>query len=333
MTFLLQLVILLCIYIYYMLINDLQVYNLNKENNPTIVDKNSFIIETCQRWLWITTSYQEQPPTNAHLHTNIQCFKGIEAYQFLLEVATGLRSLLIGEPDIFGQIKTAWKSFKSSSQLEIKYRLTNIMQNLFQDTKSIRTQYLQGLGGVSYASLTRKILRKYPPGPTLILGAGQLARSIIPLFETNQIMVWNRNKNRLNLLQKEITKKHNITFITLSDQQLSSALKKAQHLIICIPANSSDSKWIKLWKTGNTNIKTIRTVFHLGLNYRDKNPWDQTKHYYCLDDIYELEKLQNEIRALKINQALKACHDLATLRSLDGSIRTPHGWEYLSLFS
>ncbi len=57
------------------------------------------------------------------------------------------------------------------------------MQRLLQDTKEIRSEYVVGLGSATYGSLVRRLLGGPGSGPTLLLGAGQLAETVLPYLE------------------------------------------------------------------------------------------------------------------------------------------------------
>jgi hypothetical protein len=64
-----------------------------------------------------------------------------DAYAFLLRFACGLESKLVAETEIFGQIKQAWRDF-SEPRLALARQLSPWIQQLFQDAKEIRAQYL-----------------------------------------------------------------------------------------------------------------------------------------------------------------------------------------------
>src|SRR4051794_35162047 len=65
----------------------------------------AFVVDTCQRSLWVFNS-EAYCPSEIR---GAEVYKGQEAYRFLLQVATGLASEVVGETDIFGQIKEAWR--------------------------------------------------------------------------------------------------------------------------------------------------------------------------------------------------------------------------------
>src|SRR4051812_1336975 len=70
-----------------------------------------FYINTCQRWVWVWNSEQVKscPVDHSLIPAGTKLLKGPDAYRFLLKLATGLESEVLGETDIFGQVKEAWR--------------------------------------------------------------------------------------------------------------------------------------------------------------------------------------------------------------------------------
>src|SRR5690349_14295498 len=96
----------------------------------------AFHIDTCQRTIWVT----QQDKIEHFPQTGAEIFQGQQAYQFLLRVACGLESRVIGETDIFGQLKEAWKKY-SKSRNRLSTQLLPWIQRIFEDTKEIRSLY------------------------------------------------------------------------------------------------------------------------------------------------------------------------------------------------
>ena len=109
-----------------------------------------------------------------HLYTR----KGPDAARHLFRVAAGLDSLVVGEPQILGQVKTA---YSAASEHHHTGALTNrLFHSAFSVGKKVRTDTGLGEGAVSvsYAAiaLAKKIFGDLKGLSVLILGAGEMAK-------------------------------------------------------------------------------------------------------------------------------------------------------------
>ena len=109
--------------------------------------------------------------------SNFYILKDEEAIRHLFEVACGLDSMVLGEPQILGQLKEAYKralEAKSSGLF-----LNKLLHRTFFVAKRVRTE--TGIGGgavsVSYAAtkLAKKILGSLKDKRILLIGAGEMA--------------------------------------------------------------------------------------------------------------------------------------------------------------
>jgi glutamyl-tRNA reductase len=104
--------------------------------------------------------------------------RGAEAARHLFRVAAGLDSLVVGEPQILGQVKAA---YSTASDLHYTGTLTNrLFHSAFAAGKRVRAETGLGEGAVSvsYAAiaLARKIFGHLKGRNVLILGAGEMAK-------------------------------------------------------------------------------------------------------------------------------------------------------------
>src|SRR2546423_284911 len=67
----------------------------------------AFAFDSCQRLIWIFG----EPVSSGRLPSDLPWEKlsAESGYEFLLRVVTGLESEIIGETDVFGQFKEAWR--------------------------------------------------------------------------------------------------------------------------------------------------------------------------------------------------------------------------------
>jgi glutamyl-tRNA reductase len=109
---------------------------------------------------------------------HIFVLRGADAARHLFRVAAGLDSLVVGEPQILGQVKEA---FAAATGVKHTGALTNRLFNTaFTVGKRVRSETGLGEGAVSvsYAAiaLARKIFRDLKGLSVLILGAGEMAK-------------------------------------------------------------------------------------------------------------------------------------------------------------
>ncbi|MEO5969626.1 MAG: hypothetical protein ABIQ95_06835 [Bdellovibrionia bacterium] len=296
-----------------------------------------FYMDTCQRWVWMCADSPASPGTQAPLAQDspVEVFRGYEAYLFLLRFAAGLESEVQGETDIFGQIKEAWRNEKSQNR-SLTRDLEPWMQRLFEDTKDIRSRFLQNVGGSSYGTLTRKIIKNSSKtdsdGPVLIVGAGKIARSIAPLLLDHDLWLWNRNAEKLSPLYSELSRKSKSSVQQFSCNDEQRVWKEAKHIVVCIPLNpSQDEKRIAWFREGG-NLAG-RSIIHLGGRKPDCGAWNSLPLFHSLDELFELEKSAGNVRSIQISKAVKACEERAKLRSLGLSLSITHGWEDLASFA
>ena len=286
----------------------------------------AFHLDSCQRRLWVLPDPQAALPLAGFFET----FSGEAAYDFLLRVACGLESQVIGETDIFGQVKEAWSAFleAGSPQSEL---LDPWMQKLFGDTKEIRSRHLQSAGGATYGSLVRRLLPERLSGPVLLIGAGQLARSISPYLAEFGIHALNRSAGRLEGLLQELREKHpGSDARALAPAEEAQAWRRAGAVVLCVPMDlegDSARRGYAAALGGDT------PVLHLGGFAAESGPWASIPGVRFLDELFSLEKSQGDLRRAQARRAAQACSERAKLRGLGGSVSTPHGWEDLAVFA
>jgi glutamyl-tRNA reductase len=135
------------------------------------------VLGTCLREVRIALLPPHEQPSPVDADTaGYERYAGAEAYRFLLQLACGLESEIAGETEILGQIKQAWRDYEASHPDHAK-TMRPWIQRLLQDTKEIRSEYVVSLGSATYGSLVRRLLGGALPGPTLLIGAGQLAET------------------------------------------------------------------------------------------------------------------------------------------------------------
>lgn len=262
--------------------------------------------------------------------------QGVDAYRFLLALACGLESEIAGETEILGQIKAGWRQFDTSGSLSAR-RLRPIMQRLFQDTKEIRSHYLTNLGSASYGTLVRKLLGGRVEGPTLLIGAGQLAATVLPYLDGAELTIWNRSRERLNeLIANARNERTAATLLDGSEAAELAAWRSARNVILCIPADvERDAARVAAWSERSVHAGR---VLHLGIESANHSVWNGVAGLATLGDLFSMRDTQADQRNAQLARARRGCAEKAQLALLEsnGSAShqgsSQHGWEDLGAF-
>ncbi len=128
-----------------------------------------------------------------------------EAVRHLLRVASGLDSMVLGEPQILGQVKTAYHSANDARTTQ--KLLGRLFQHSFAVAKQVRTDTAIGHSPVSVAfaavSLARQIFSDLSTQTALLIGAGEtveLAARHLHQHGIGRIVVANRTVERAHQL-------------------------------------------------------------------------------------------------------------------------------------
>ena len=279
-----------------------------------------FQISTCQRTLFLTALTPQIKKTFSEAR---RLFIGAEAYEFLLRFSSGLESEIKGETDVFGQVKTAYRNLSLDNPALADF-LQHVFQKLFEDTKEIRAHYLQGIGGNTYGALARRLMNPTANDQVLVIGAGDISKSVSPYFADSHLTIWNRSNGRLLELHHEFSKKGLSAEFSAEQGLLPQAIENATLVIIATPFGSA------VESTVAQHISKSTRVLHLGAqsNETAQLPFASL----CLTDLFEMEKEQSQLREKQVKQAMQACHERALLRGLARSIHIAHGWEDLAVF-
>lgn len=99
---------------------------------------------------------------------------GGDAVRHMFRVATGLESMVLGEPQILGQVKDAWRAARSAHTLHAP--MDRLLQNAFAVAKRVRTETRIGTGPVSVAftavRLVEQAFTELGNACVLLIGAG-----------------------------------------------------------------------------------------------------------------------------------------------------------------
>jgi glutamyl-tRNA reductase len=139
--------------------------------NRTEVYFNGTDAQAVMRWL---ESFHRVPAStlSPHLYTLLQD----KAVPHAFRVASGLDSMVLGEPQILGQMKQAVKTAESAGSLGLV--LNRLFQRTFAVAKDVRTQTDIGSASISMAAAAIKLAERIFPSiaeqRVLLIGAGEM---------------------------------------------------------------------------------------------------------------------------------------------------------------
>jgi glutamyl-tRNA reductase len=176
----------------------------NRVELLTLQDETSEGTETAQpqartNLLHFFHEYFSVPP--AELQPHLYEFREREAVRHLFRVASSLDSMVVGEPQILGQVKEAYTIARDNGA--VSTHLEALLQRTFTVAKKIRSETQIGSSSVSIASvavdLARKIFGSLYGKTVLLVGAGKMselaARHLIE-HGASAILVANRTQSR-----------------------------------------------------------------------------------------------------------------------------------------
>jgi glutamyl-tRNA reductase len=200
------------------------------------------------------SAYHQVPAAQVSEHLYLR--RGADAAHHLFRVASGLDSLVVGEPQILGQVKAA---YSIANEHQTTGPLTNrLFHTAFNVGKRVRSETGLGEGAVSvsYAAiaLAKKIFGDLDGLGVLILGAGEMAK-----------------------LTGVHLRAQNVRQITIASRTLSTAQALARHLEgVAVPWTELDGALaaadIVITATGATHAVLTRAGVEAVMRPRRRRP-------------------------------------------------------------
>lgn len=142
------------------------------------------------------------------LKPSLYVYEEQAAIKHLMRVSCGLDSLVLGEPQILGQVKQAYSD--SREQLAVDASLEKLFQKTFSVAKRVRTETDIGGNAVSVAyaacTLAKHIFESLADSTVLLVGAGETIELVAKHLQANgctKMIVANRTRERaMNLAEQ-----------------------------------------------------------------------------------------------------------------------------------
>ncbi len=164
---------------------------------------------------WLARYHQISP---ADLAPHLYCHRHQDAVRHVMQVASGLDSMMLGESQIFGQLKQAYTLARDAGT--IGDVLGRLFPTVFTVTKQVRTDTDIGASPVSiaYAAVhhAKRIFTSFEQHPVLLIGAGDTIEMVaMHLYNqgARRIIVANRSLERA----ESIAKKYHGHWIRIAD--------------------------------------------------------------------------------------------------------------------
>lgn len=146
--------------------------------------------------------------TAEELEEYVYCYDEAETVSHVLHVASGIDSMILGEPQILGQIKDAYRC--ASQAGTVGTLLSKLFQFTFTVAKQVRTDTAIGSSPVSVAftavNLAKQIFGALDPYTVLLIGAGEtIELTARHLYEQKigRVIVANRTIQRAHTLASQ----------------------------------------------------------------------------------------------------------------------------------
>jgi glutamyl-tRNA reductase len=189
-------------------------------------DAELVILSTCNRTELFANSEQIDPQDLAtwlaqyhqinaqDLQQHLYTYEQEKAVTHLMQVACGLDSLILGEPQILGQVKQAFSEAKHIGTVNGQFE--KIFQSTFSVAKKVRSQTDIGANAVSVAfaavQLAKQIFANLSKSRVLLIGAGEtieLVAKHLSDVDLGQITVANRTLANAQKLADNLQALHN----------------------------------------------------------------------------------------------------------------------------
>src|SRR5579862_2090196 len=211
----------------------------------------AMIVSTCNRVELLACHESSRPDLlgflqsylgieTASLRPHTYEYRETEAVQHLFRVASSLDSMVVGEPQILGQVKDAYAVAKTEGA--VGGLLESVMTRAFNVAKRVRTETEIGESAVSvsYAAveLARDIFGSLSGKRVLLVGAGKMAESAARHLRragVSDILVTNRTRSRADALAEEFRGRvveYDDLACTLPDVDIVIASSGAPHFIL-----------------------------------------------------------------------------------------------------
>lgn len=216
-------------------------------------------------------------------------YAGPEAFKHSLKVMTGIDSMIIGEPDIFGQVKKSLNNSRSMGFLNAE--LENTFNNAIRFSKLIRTETDLSKNPLSISTIVEGFISEEDAiNSVLVIGGGDVSRKLVPklIKKGKEVFLLNRSNVEISGIKSD------------SLSKIKSYVKKSDAVVIVA---SSSKNFIE--EDFLSKIQKNILVFDLAIprNISFKIPKNKNVTVITLDELGEMLKKNEDTRKEEVNAA------------------------------
>jgi len=249
---------------------------------------------------WARASGKEGHELAPHVYEH----RDLDAVEHLFLVASGLDSMVLGEPQILGQLKQAYKSAVDKAQARVV--VNRMLHKAFSTAKRVRTE--TGIGtsavSISYAAveLAKRIFGEMGDKKAMLIGAGEmaeLAATHLVGAGVSSLYVVNRTLSRAEELASRFKGKA---------YSFTELIERLPEVDIVISSTGSAEPIIRARDIKDVLKKRkYRPMFFIDIAVpRDIDPDINSLDNIYLYDIDDLKEVVEENKAQRQNEAEKA---------------------------
>ena len=227
-----------------------------------------------------------------------------DAIRHLFKVVSGLDSMVVGESEVLGQVKNAYKSALENKTIESK--LKRLFEYSFSVAKNVRTNTDIGGNAISfmYTSilLIKKILSDIEEKKCLLIGAGEMTELALKYLKSNNvnnITISNRKEEK----GKKLASDNECRYFHLNN--LSNIIHEFDIIITStsssLPLIGKGNIESALDKRNNESIVIIDLGVPRDVESQIKNL--DNVYLYTIDDLGEIIERNYKIREKSIKEA------------------------------
>ncbi len=216
-------------------------------------------------------------------------YTGTDAFKHSLKVMTGIDSMIIGEPDIFGQVKKSLNNSRSMGFLNSE--LENTFNNAIRFSKLIRTETDLSKNPLSISTIVEGFISKEDEiNSVLVIGGGDVSRKLVPklIKKGKEVFLLNRSNVEISGIKSD------------SLTKIKTYLKKSDAVVIVASSNKNFIEEDFLSK-----IQKNILVFDLAIprNIAFKIPKNKNVTVITLDELGDMLKKNEDTRKEEVNAA------------------------------